>query len=141
MRRKLNLGRIHRCHLRVDQECANHIEEVVKGTKFCTRNDYLVWLIQQHREGLGGLKAVDDLAKGVAEFHKRITRTGRLVATTDAFAHAAVKLFLVNSPQPDLETRRLAESTAAKRYQVLLQNAAKELQGREDLLAEEEEDQ
>ena len=140
MHKKPNLARLHRYTVRIDQQCANHIDEAMKSRELSTRNDYLVWLVQQHREGLGGpVKAVEDLAaKSFAEFHRRISNMGRLIATIDAFAHAAIKLFLVSSPQPDPETRQLAQSTAAKRYERLLQNAAKELQGKEDVLAGED---
>lgn len=45
---------------------------------------------------------------------------------SNAFLHAVVKMMLVNIPEADGETRKIATATAKKRYETLLINAVKE---------------
>ncbi len=45
---------------------------------------------------------------------------------SNAFLHALAKMMLVNFPEADAETRRIAEATAQKRYNRLLINAVEE---------------
>lgn len=49
---------------------------------------------------------------------------GQSSETMNAFLHAFVKMYLVNVPESDTTTRRLAKATAPGRYQTLISNAA-----------------
>jgi hypothetical protein len=140
--KKPRKGRTERLSLRVDEPNAEHIEVQSKNPHFGNKTNYLNWLIAQDRagrdEGLRGLE--ETLVKTINTLEKEIRNIRINAATLNAFTHAFVKMYLVNHPEADPDTKRLAQSTAKARYQRLLEQAAQELSYGEDEDADEEEE-
>ncbi|MFT4114449.1 hypothetical protein [Silvibacterium sp.] len=109
---------------------ASHVERQVKLGRFPTKSSYLNALIDQNRTGRddGLLSLEEKVARTIENFDRRLEDELRVLrlnyATQNAFLHAFVRYFLVNSPELDEQTKRHTRGTAKQRYQRLLEQAA-----------------
>jgi hypothetical protein len=141
--KKPRKDRTGRLSLRVDEPNAKHIEVQSKNPHFGNKTNYLNWLIAQDRagrdEGLRGLE--ETLVKTINTLEKEIQNIRLNVSTLNAFAHASMKMYLVNHPEPDADTKRFAQSKARARYQRLLEQAAEEMSYGENEYSDEDGDE
>jgi hypothetical protein len=118
--------------VRLDDATAEYVENVLKLGEFATRNDYIVWLITQHHRGHDAPMAElgETIANTIERFRKSIRgdiySARKSAELSNAFLHALVKMMLVNFPEADAETKKIAVATAQKRYNRLLINAVSE---------------
>ena len=127
-------GRKKKLSFRADPANEEYITTQAKAAKHGSITNYLNWLIAQDRggrdEGLLALEA--KLAATINSLRDNLSLATQSSETTNAFLHAFVKMYLVNVPDADSTTRKVAKTTAAARYQQLLTNAAQILTERDD---------
>jgi Arc/MetJ-type ribon-helix-helix transcriptional regulator len=122
--------RTKRFDFRTDAANADHIAAQRKSGRFASSAAYINWLISQDRAGRdAGLQSLESRLVATIEGLEDELQSVRVnAATTNAFIHAFVKMYLVNTPEADDDTKKLAQSNAKRRYQRLLEQAAVQLQ-------------
>lgn len=122
-------GRHYRAGFRVDRANAEHINAQSNNPRFGNSTNYLNWLITQDRMGRdAGLQSLEArLVKTIEGLEDEMRAIRINVATDNAFLHAFTKMYLVNHPEADADTKLVARSTAKARYQRLLEQAAESL--------------